>query len=50
MVIRMWFYGQKAPGRLADIVNVYCHGGRQVVKAEDVTEADAVRVSFYPSF
>ena len=32
-----------APGRFADIVNVYCHGGRQVVKAEDVTEADAVQ-------
>ena len=33
----------KAPGRFADIVNVYCHGGRQVVKAEDVAEADAVQ-------
>ena len=32
-----------APGRFAGIVNVYCHGGRQVVKAEDVTEADAVQ-------
>ena len=25
------------PARFADVVNVYCHEGRQVVKAEDIS-------------
>lgn len=31
------------PARFADVVNVYCHAGRQVVKAEDIREADSAQ-------